>query len=661
MKNTIQSIFTFAACLICLYVFPQADLVSTGGANVFSLSFPGNMTAYQPGQSITFRSNQTITGPATISINGLGVATIVSTSGTALNANDIITGQEVTIVYDGSGRFQMTSSSGNGAAVAATNPWSYTSPNIYQTTLTDFVGIGTSAPAQKLHVYSSSGFTRLLIDALGSGTAGTEGSSLVLRGKSIFNSVEFTQDNSNNALKIRIGGLDRMYIDGANPGNVSIGTTSPLTKLDVRGANATASTATFENIFEVASTDAIPLSLRFGIKTDANGTSRYAAIEVDDNSVKRALSLQPAGGNVGIGTISPSQVLDVSGKFQVDNNGNIVKLNGVPVNFPSANIAGVLTNTGTGVLSWSPASTGTVTLFSSGSLAPLFTTAVATPATTPALSFTLSNAGAYSLFGNNTGASAAPAYFTPILSSALFQNQGSTTTLLHGNAAGNPTWTQIVNSDITNGTIDLTTKVTGVLPIANGGTGSNTQNFVDLTNTQTVAGAKSWSNLGTFNAGITSTGAIVNINTSSNFGTNINSGTSTGTVTIGGLFNSVALPKFTTAGIVTNTAGGILGTTATIPVTNGGTGTGTTFTQGSVVFAGASGTYNQNNAAFFWDNTNSRLGIGTATPSRKLHVYNSAADQVPLLVEGSDVAWSSIYINAINTTANANYGYLVGH
>ncbi|MGI8952289.1 MAG: beta strand repeat-containing protein [Chitinophagaceae bacterium] len=57
-----------------------------------------------------------------------------------------------------------------------------------------------------------------------------------------------------------------------------------------------------------------------------------------------------------------------------------------------------------------PAGTGTVTSFSSGNLSPLFTTSVATPTTTPALSFTLSNAAAHSFFGNNTSVSAAPAF-----------------------------------------------------------------------------------------------------------------------------------------------------------------------------------------------------------------------------------------------------------
>ncbi len=58
----------------------------------------------------------------------------------------------------------------------------------------------------------------------------------------------------------------------------------------------------------------------------------------------------------------------------------------------------------------------------------------------------------------------------------------------------------------------------------------------------------------------------------------------------------------------------------TVPVTNGGSGTATSFTSGSIIFAGTSGIYNQNNANFFWDNINSRLGISTTIPAEKLHV-----------------------------------------
>src|SRR5216684_7350030 len=61
---------------------------------------------------------------------------------------------------------------------------------------------------------------------------------------------------------------------------------------------------------------------------------------------------------------------------------------------------------------WSSVGAGNVTSFSSGNLSPLFTTSVATATTTPALSFTLSTAAANTVFGNDTGSTAAPHFFT---------------------------------------------------------------------------------------------------------------------------------------------------------------------------------------------------------------------------------------------------------
>ena len=54
----------------------------------------------------------------------------------------------------------------------------------------------------------------------------------------------------------------------------------------------------------------------------------------------------------------------------------------------------------------------------------------------------------------------------------------------------------------TGGAINLASEVTGVLPVANGGTGSATQNFVDLTTAQTAAGIKTWSNNAIFNGNV---------------------------------------------------------------------------------------------------------------------------------------------------------------
>jgi hypothetical protein len=54
---------------------------------------------------------------------------------------------------------------------------------------------------------------------------------------------------------------------------------------------------------------------------------------------------------------------------------------------------------------------------------------------------------------------------TDTLASAQHANQGTTTTVLHGNAAGNPTWAAV----------SLTADISGVLPIANGGTNAASQ------------------------------------------------------------------------------------------------------------------------------------------------------------------------------------------
>ena len=91
----------------------------------------------------------------------------------------------------------------------------------------------------------------------------------------------------------------------------------------------------------------------------------------------------------------------------------------------------------------------------------------------------------------------------------------------------------------------------------------------------------------------------------------------------------------------------------------GGTGTGTIFTTGSVVFSGASGVYQQNNSKFFWDNTNFRLGIGTATPAYNLDVSGTASVSSALTIGVQQTTQGSLVLantaaGAFPTTINAN-------
>ena len=78
---------------------------------------------------------------------------------------------------------------------------------------------------------------------------------------------------------------------------------------------------------------------------------------------------------------------------------------------------------------------------------------------------------------------------------------------------------------------------------------------------------------------------------------------------------------------------------AYVPILTGPAAGG--FTQGSVPFGSATGTLAQDNANFFWDNTNKRLGVG-ATPTATLHVVepavNAATPTAFLLVGGAHTA-----------------------
>ncbi len=94
-----------------------------------------------------------------------------------------------------------------------------------------------------------------------------------------------------------------------------------------------------------------------------------------------------------------------------------------------------------------------------------------------------------------------------------------------------------------------------------------------------------------------------------------------------------------------NTTGTASNVTGTVAVTNGGTGTTTSFTTGSIVFAGASGVYSQDNANFFWDDTNNRLGVGTTGPSYKLHASSTGSNII-----GSQGTTDASFITNVNGT-----------
>jgi hypothetical protein len=201
------------------------------------------------------------------------------------------------------------------------------------------VGIGTTSPSEKLHVYGNlkvdgqtfmtSGFSSYTTDGLFNANAlwnGVITPSGVYRirlgyldqgGGQYWGRIGFVANTNwsigtsqgGNSFSIGTGnGNNEFLID--NAGNVGIGTTSPNAKLEVNGAITFSSVDTFGQLVVKAASGATGDMLNIGVDT-ANSVAFIQAVERGIDVIP--LSLQRYGGNVGIGTTTPVSPLDVNG------------------------------------------------------------------------------------------------------------------------------------------------------------------------------------------------------------------------------------------------------------------------------------------------------------------------------------------------------------
>jgi len=188
------------------------------------------------------------------------------------------------------------------------------------------VGIGTTSPAVKLSILdsissygvqriqnnSTSGYSSIEVFDSNSSQVGAFGyanSSATVTAGNIYTY------SSGNITFLAGGTSERMRITSS--GNVGIGTTSPANKLTVTANDVFNQDSSGQIVIRGASNTNKALLLGF------DTTSNYGYLQaIEQGTSTRPLNLQPFGGNVGIGTISPTAKLNVSGDIHIGDYGS---------------------------------------------------------------------------------------------------------------------------------------------------------------------------------------------------------------------------------------------------------------------------------------------------------------------------------------------------
>jgi hypothetical protein len=160
------------------------------------------------------------------------------------------------------------------------------------------VGIGTAAPTSRLHVI---GDTSLVGNLMVSGTLTAQ---LPSGNSNYIQNTTSPQGSSN----FNISG------NGLIGGNVGIGTTSPAVALEVQ-RNSTVASDWQTGQLRISGASDPNMQLSLGYDTSSN----LGVIQAGQAFTGfKALSLNPVGGNVGIGTTAPQSKLHVNGVIRMD-------------------------------------------------------------------------------------------------------------------------------------------------------------------------------------------------------------------------------------------------------------------------------------------------------------------------------------------------------
>jgi hypothetical protein len=188
--------------------------------------------------------------------------------------------------YNGSAWINLSSGSSGGMF------WSYTSPNIYMTTTTDKLGLGTSTPLHKIHLYESVAITD-----------GTDGNFIDLQNSNnsygVMSGIRFQNGTTSNTFK---GGIFYQDVDGYGTGNLIIANNTTEA-----GGNVTASDGKL--VFQRDG--------RIMVKGDANSGLNTAIFAVQNSDGDTVFAVYPEGVRVWVNDDGGSKASGNRGGFAV--------------------------------------------------------------------------------------------------------------------------------------------------------------------------------------------------------------------------------------------------------------------------------------------------------------------------------------------------------
>jgi hypothetical protein len=267
-----------------------------------------------------------ITG-SLLGTSSLAVQALTASSADAFNVRGTLTATTLVVQTITSSTDFVTGSTRFGSLLSNTHVFSGSvtmNPGGLFVSSSGLVGIGTTSPSFLLNIYGSNAAT--VYQTPGTGTGSANGFYVGHTGN-----ISYVWNYNNFPLVLAVNNAEVMRITGSN---VGIGTTAPKTKLDVAGAGGKISitntgTSDYGELqYYEGSTLKADIWVNGSSQTNYAGGNSFNIYQASNapmafytNGANERMRIE-GGGNIGIGSTSPSQKLDVVGIIKASGNSN---------------------------------------------------------------------------------------------------------------------------------------------------------------------------------------------------------------------------------------------------------------------------------------------------------------------------------------------------